>query len=351
MSVINDVKRTENNRNDALDVLKLIAAYMVVFIHFLFYGEAGCIIEALARFAVPVFFMTSGYFSYRNSTEKLKKKINHIIKIYICGVVLYFCFYSVLALGDKGIKGVLWYGFSYLNVRHIIRFILFNVPISSEHLWFLMALAYVYIIQNFVIKWKIKENIFLGCAALLLVAHLIMGVGLSLVGVTVPICLIRNFLFMGYPFFCLGILLRKKEEVIRVKVTNKMAVYMVFIGALETVISYFISGKNELYVGSVLMATGLFILALRMKNTPCNANVKKLAGTSTTIYLIHIMIGNTLVRILPTDMALWKFAFPPLVCFVSTLIALLVQKISNKLKRSFPSEFSENKIKSLLRQK
>ena len=41
-------------KNMTLEVLKLGAAYMVIFIHVLFSGTAGLIVEALARFAVPL---------------------------------------------------------------------------------------------------------------------------------------------------------------------------------------------------------------------------------------------------------------------------------------------------------
>ena len=79
----------EKNRNKSLDVLKLIASYFVVFIHIKFSGLAGDIVEALARFAVPVVFMVSGYFAYSNSTEKLISKMKNIIKIYFWGAVIY----------------------------------------------------------------------------------------------------------------------------------------------------------------------------------------------------------------------------------------------------------------------
>ena len=51
-------------RNYSLDALKLVASFFVVFIHVSFGGVFGEVIKALAGFAVPIFFLTSGYFSY-----------------------------------------------------------------------------------------------------------------------------------------------------------------------------------------------------------------------------------------------------------------------------------------------
>ena len=53
-------------RNKSLDAGKAMAAFGVVFIHVSFPGQTGQIIKALARSAVPFFFMVSGYFCYYN---------------------------------------------------------------------------------------------------------------------------------------------------------------------------------------------------------------------------------------------------------------------------------------------
>ena len=317
----------EKNRSKSLDVLKLIASYFVVFIHFKFSGLAGDIVEALARFAVPVFFMVSGYFAYSNSTEKIISKMKNIIKIYFWGAVIYICFYGILALYDVGIKGAMWYCILYFNPVLIVKFIVFNVPRSSEHLWFLVALIYVYGLHYFIAKWKIKESIYLWIGVVLLAIHLLLGVGLSSMGIVIPPCVIRNFLFMGYPFYCIGMLIRKNEDLIHKKFTYRRAMILILIGVIETVISYFICGGNELYIGSVLVAVALFIISLKTKDIRINEKVIKLSQTSTGIYLIHIMVGYSLERIVPADMPIVKNVLPVLVCIISTLVVLMNEKI------------------------
>ena len=272
----------------SLDVLKLIASYVVVFIHFKFSGLTGDIVDALARFAVPVFFMVSGYFAYSNSTEKIISKMKNIIKIYFWGAVIYFCFYGTMTLYDSGIKTAIWYGISYFNPVNVVKFIVFNVPRSSEHLWFLVALIYVYGLHYFIAKWKIKDSIYLWTGVVLLAIHLLLGVGLSSMGIVVPICVIRNFLFMGYPFYCIGMLIRKNEDLVHEKITYKRAMILILFGVIETVISYFICGGNELYIGSVLVAVALLLISLKTKDIQINEKVIKLSQTSTGIYLIHI---------------------------------------------------------------
>lgn len=49
-------------RNQSIDFLKGIAAIFVVFIHVKLGGTFGDYIAAIGAFAVPFFFMVSGYF-------------------------------------------------------------------------------------------------------------------------------------------------------------------------------------------------------------------------------------------------------------------------------------------------
>ena len=160
----------------------------------------------------------------------------------------------------------------------------------------------------------------------LLVIHLLLGVGLSTAGIVIPICMIRNFLFMGYPFYCIGMLIRKNEDLIHEKITYKRAMLLILIGVVETVISYFICGGNELYIGSVLVAVALFLISLKAKDVQINERVIKLSQTSTGIYLIHIVIGYSLERLVTADMPVLKNVIPFLVCIISTFVVLVKEK-------------------------
>lgn len=51
-----------NKRNEGIGILRLICAFLVVCIHIPFPGAIGQFIKAVARVAVPVFFISSGYF-------------------------------------------------------------------------------------------------------------------------------------------------------------------------------------------------------------------------------------------------------------------------------------------------
>ena len=52
----------EKKQYNLLDALKIVAAFFVVCIHVHFPGDLGRCVIAVARFAVPFFFMVSGFF-------------------------------------------------------------------------------------------------------------------------------------------------------------------------------------------------------------------------------------------------------------------------------------------------
>lgn len=76
-------------RNRTLDMVKAICAYAVVLLHVHFPGNAGIIANVLARFAVPVFFMVSGYFCFRGDDigiYKNRKKDPACSEADACGI-------------------------------------------------------------------------------------------------------------------------------------------------------------------------------------------------------------------------------------------------------------------------
>lgn len=85
-------------RNELLNVLKGIACMGVVFIHIKFPGLVGEIVSKFFNFAVPVFFMTAGYYSFGCTENAVKRKLAKIIKIFIYA---YVCFFSYHIVAEK----------------------------------------------------------------------------------------------------------------------------------------------------------------------------------------------------------------------------------------------------------
>ena len=86
----------ENSKNYTLEMLKLFAYYMVVFVHVNLYGELGYATNALARFAVPFFFVVSGFYSYQIPPKRILKRAYPVILIlfFLHSVLILIILYS-----------------------------------------------------------------------------------------------------------------------------------------------------------------------------------------------------------------------------------------------------------------
>ena len=155
----------QNKTNHFLDCLKGIACIGVVFIHVHFPGFVGDIVWRLAQFAVPIFFMISGYFLYSQDREwtvkTLRRRAKRILWLCTWTTVLYWLITTrktiimnnCLLGGDNSLE-LLWL---------VLRFIfLQDVDFSGGgHLWFLWALLWSYIILGFINHfglWKQAHN-------------------------------------------------------------------------------------------------------------------------------------------------------------------------------------------------
>lgn len=328
----NPILTHTKNRNDSLDFLKLISSFMVVCIHFRSYGEFGELVAIISRFAVPVFFMISGYYSGSDQPDKLKTKIEHILKLYFGAVLLYLCFNVLVKVFSGQYRETIWYLSTYLRIRYLVPLVFFNESVTAFHLWFLGALIYAYVIEYFVSKWKIKDNLLYVLAGVLLMIHLTLGIGLSVFGVETPAFLVKNYMLrnvwlMGFPLFTFGKLIRTKEAVILKKVTVGRIVVFLIIGVSEAFLMHQIDWSKDLYLGSVLLAFSLFVLALKLRNRSYPSALIRLFATGTDVYVIHVMIGDVLAMTKLENIPAYQYGKPMIIFAVSVAISFAVRGI------------------------
>ena len=127
-------------------MLKLLASYMVVFIHVSFKGTAGIAVDAVARFAVPFFFVVSGFYSYHISLDKIRKRAKHIFFLLVIATVCHTLCKTALMLLTHDYNGISVYFREYLRPEALARLLLLNMPVHLDYLWYLLAMLYVYYI-------------------------------------------------------------------------------------------------------------------------------------------------------------------------------------------------------------
>lgn len=329
-------------RNKSLDAAKAVAAYLVLFVHVSFPGLLGALVNPLARFTVPLFFIISGYFCFSTRPDYMKKypqKIKHIFVLNIVAYVFYIGVKCVEFLLKGGRAAVLLqYAVYLMNPTRIRQFFMYNYtsPIRF-HLWFLPALLYCYLAFLLIEKLKLHK-LALAISPLLLIVNLYMGEFRTLTGVEVPSMVYRNWLFMGLPFFMFGYWIHRRMDLVQKYVRTKTALFILAAGVLLTLLEHHKFGVQELFAGSVLITLGLFIILLykpEMKFPGYEFLVKVGQNYSFGIYILHVFIrdwGLIFFGIIGIQNAgVFKWFYPVIVAVVSTVFYAIFLWAKNSL--------------------
>lgn len=319
------VSENRGFRNYSLDALKLVASFFVVFIHVSFGGAFGEVIKALAGFAVPIFFLTSGYFSYNviqhSDFNKIVKRIKSVLLIFVMAFVLY----SILYIALNGINSFL----SFFAIRDTyIKFVFFNNFENTffTPLWFLPALIYCYLIALLLMRLKLTRVLPLGMV--FFVAQVVLS-GVMMKRYQMSDVFVRNFLIAGLPYFSAGYYIRLHKDFFCKIGKKPMLFTLVASLALFFVLHFTIDLAEVAVIG---VAISLFVLSVQgslcVKQEGWQLVLQK---ASLYIYILHWPIW-----ILITHFHLNCFGWlnPIIVLVVTFLLSLLTAFLSGKLKEA-----------------
>lgn len=340
-------KRQMSLRNQRMDLYKGIAIYSVIAIHVLFPGSFGSGIRALARFAVPFFFLTAGYFNFNASTRSLGRRAVRTLKQLVLSSIPYLLLGCLLTV--KAGNSVWEWLKSFWAIRYLEEFFQFHtVPFPyAWQLWFLGALLTVYLLW-----WAFHTlagaagrsfpyDAAAIAAVILLLLHLVLGEGLGLLGQETDNRLLRNALMDGFPFFTLGswAAWRRRD----IKAANIPWHYLILGGTALSLIEAKLTGKQELYLGTLILLAGLMGRCIRYRRAPEGklSHVLQFCGQELTlpIFVVHMLV---LAAIREIPVLSWlnnlSWLLPIVVAALSTLIALgLVWAKANLLRKKVPA--------------
>lgn len=313
--------------NKSINVLKCLAIFAVICIHCKLFnlGAKGGIVVALCRFAVPFFFMVSGYFSFfdnrSKALEKYKVRALHLLKLLIVSNVIYFIYYDLIR----------WYSvekiISLFYIDNIFEYIIFNVSPTGGHLWFIQALIYCYILFYVLAKLDINANKLYKYVPILLLLCLLFGEFSHLTANPYPYYFNRSFIFTGLPFFVLGYLIHDKEHKME-NISDRFIIYTFILGVLLTVIECLTVGKVEMYFGSILISSMIFIYCVKY---PLKLDYKVTGWIGgklyTPMYLLHLIPYYAIV----VDYTTLSFISPFIVFFITLFLSLIVYFLDTRL--------------------
>lgn len=307
-------------RYESLDFIKAICAIMVIILHVPIRGNIGLEISVLSRTAVPIFFLISGFlFSIKNSkginmNNDIKRQLNNIVRISLVSFLVYFFF-------EFNKKDIL----SFLNLKNILKLIIFNEPSVGGHLWYLFAYIYILIIFLLVQKYK-KENIMYIFSLIGIVLYLIFGKYSRIIfNKEFNYLIVRNFLLMGFPYFSIGYLIGNSNfNKVKNKYICPMIVFFILFTIIENLILnyYNVNTKFNNYLGNTFIAISVFIFIINNNNLGKGTLINKIGKKySLYIYIFHPLVNEYISNIILLLKINWLY---DIYSYVGWLIVLVL---------------------------
>lgn len=330
-------------RNHGIDFLKFLCCFFVISIHAPFPEPLKSFTMPLARMAVPVFFIISGYyFSTLKKTGRLKPQIKKIFRLFISGNLLYFLWQIILALiNGTDIASLLQEMFTPASLLH---FVFLNESPFEGHLWYVGAILYTLLIVYFWNKKHSSETLY-PFIPLLLLTDLFLGkYSLLLFEQAVPYVFVRNFIFVGLPYFLLGDMLFN----IRLRIKKTVLILLTAVFCFTTLLEKNILDTVGLitdrdhYLSTTFLAVSVFLLAANSDKKHHGKLYKKLcfigSGLSLNIFVLHPIFIDILRLYIKNDITdetvllIYNYSTPFMVFLVSALCSYILYIIKNMLK-------------------
>lgn len=334
-----------------IDVFKLIAAVMIVLLHTIeTTNYYACLIkEVFTRFAVPFFFIASGFFLY-NGLERAFSKGEYFRK-YEKNILIIFGVWAIIIYSPFVIYEYITNNSGESVIKIIAILIRRILVIGPGPYWYLVALfwaaAFIYFFYT-----RNKENILWGGMVIgfcMQIAYVCFRGALSEVtifnyffkGIYGIFSWEYNVFMYGIPFMGIGYLLNKKE----VRVKSKTAIMILIICTMFSAIEYSLPQifpnvfwkENKIFIAFIGQAIAYFWLAQNMNLAISKKESLTIRQLSSFIYFSHvILLYNILNPLLSnyTDLPIYEpyMILPKLIIVIVVCVGLFwsIKKIKNK---------------------
>lgn len=334
-------------RNLNLDLLRIISAIAVVAIHVTtkYFADISLlhsdvwnfsnIINNSSRFAVPMFFMISGYFLLNNKANQsymifYKRKLPKVLIPFIFWSVFYLIFY-LITIGNFNL---------YAFLKQTV-FTAIGIP-TYYHLWFFYQLIGLYLVTPLIIKFIDKLNS--KDVAFIVCIFVFQNTFIEMFIKTTSSQSFIEIPFSGYSFFYyilgglfgrggLGILTKFKKWIFTLAIVSlfiNINGTKVIIGEIGEFSDLFI---KESIITVMIYCIGVFLIVSNLKLNLLSNKVRKLivkiSGLTMGIYLIHPFVLDFFIEpIHMGNIGIYSVLFElSLTSIISILFTLVIQKI------------------------
>lgn len=327
-------------RNYAIDFIKFFAILAVVIIHiFPSNDQLGYfILDNLSRFAVPFFFVASGYlFSLKVSDNPqsftyFKKYVIKILKIYVSWLIFYLVYDVITILLTHGnIKAELT---KYKENLTALNLLYYGQGTSGYQLWFVISLVWSIVILY--LFYRLKR-----VRLLLVIAFCLNLLGLFGQSYSVfdelPVSTTRAALYISLCYTVMGYWIASVQ--IWRKYDARIYFYLFCIFTiLQTLEGFWLqkgldSKHGEYFFSTIFLTLFLFLYALSNPNLGKGLLITKIGGNSLGIYAIHILFID-MIDLLFQSIGLEKSTHNLLLNLLDTLLVFVLSYAFYKLLQS-----------------
>lgn len=307
----------KSQRNYAFDMIKCIAAFLVVCIHYApKYNLFDAYLNAICRIAVPLFFIITGYY-YENrvASGKVKQYVQRIAWLTFYASLFYLIAFSIEHYFDGNLIQWLRHIFCLKNLCK--WFICNDYPVVS-HLWYLYALIYSVAFNVVVDKLKLTKFLPYLCVGLLFL-HCVLNVKFS--GIY-----LRNWMFMGVPFLIVGRILNQiKEFIYKINLSAITIVIILFISLLLLYLEMMILPYRDFYASIIPLVLTISMLAIRYPLFGEDSFVARIGKEySSDLYLYHVFIGGIIISCINNNSVCIWYLRPVVITVLTTIFSFII---------------------------
>ena len=347
------IKNSKRSINFTLYLFEVLASCFVVFIHCKFPGTFGLCVDATARFAVPFFFMISGFFLCCEETEiaefrkKVRKKLFRTCILLGISFLTFFAIRIIICL--KNNNSVLDYLCASFSLKKFLMFLFFNQPFISTHNWFLLSLIICYSFVLIFAKFFIRNNTLIKLAPLLVICIYFFRMLMSIFQPTLFGLNLSNeniyhaWWNSGLVFVSCGILIKKiiLKRPFSTRCTLIMFISSLLLMVIEGVlISYYIAPMTY-YLFSIAFCFSIFVLSSKWPKIYTFVLFERIGNWTRWVYIFHpafIIFSGVIIGYITNTENIIEWLLPIITLLLTVLFAVVLQSIIALTKRKNKTE-------------
>ena len=320
----NDVAVAHVNtvRTSSLDVMKCLAAFGVVWIH---YGSEW--LTPIVRCSAPIFFIITGYYyPLMLNTNNFWRHFRKLFVMALWASALYAIWELLQHVLHNDLQ--IWYCDTF-SLQHIIEYILSDQDLFGFHLWYFWAVLYDLIL----LYWADKLRISKWLEGITPVLFWVYCMG----NFTSNPDSYRNFLFMGLPCMMVGKLVKEHKDGVFLFFAKGQYICFYTVVSFSLIVAEIFTlhavcsdnGIRNMYIFTIPLILPFFYWALCHPSCGAGTIFETIGRKySAYIYIFHVLAARVLSQIIARDTSLISMLYTPFLVFgLSLFMAWTFEKI------------------------